>query len=338
MQKKVLSYFCIMNDDMTFSLAPVQGVTDAAFRAAWRNVFRGIAQFYIPFVNVNSEVLSEDKVWKELLPEFNQCTNTVPQMLGNRPDAMLHFVRVVADMGYTEVNWNIGCPHRPLAIRKLGSGLLPYPDFLKEILDVLFSSSTIPISVKMRTGYNNADEIMRVLPVLNQFPVKKIIIHPRTGRQMYKGVADEQAFARCKQYSKHPLEYNGDIVSSEKFESLQKLFPDIHHWMLGRGVLNNPFLPDILFNRQNKTVGEMRNMLLLFHHELIAQHLKLQHDENLTLSRIISLWSYQMNLFEEPHVIWRKIKKSKHLNELNAAVKYAVNNCTIVNSSYPDRA
>jgi tRNA-dihydrouridine synthase len=77
-------------------------------------------------------------------------------------------------------------------------------------------------------------------PVLEKYPIKNVAIHARIGKQLYKGVHLD-AFQACVDNTKLQLYYNGDITSVAKFHEMQARFPSIEHWMIGRGLISDPF-------------------------------------------------------------------------------------------------
>jgi tRNA-dihydrouridine synthase len=86
-------------------------------------------------------------------------------------------------------------------------------------------------------------EIIDVLPILDKYPLKNIAIHARLGKQLYKGGVDLDGFQKC--IDTHKLYYNGDITSVAKFHEMQERYPSIDHWMIGRGLISDPFLPSM---------------------------------------------------------------------------------------------
>ena len=94
-------------------------------------------------------------------------------------------------------------------------------------------------------------EILDVFPILEQYPIKNIAIHARIGKQLYKGGVDLDSFQKCLDTSKQKIYYNGDITSVTKFNELQERFPSIEHWMIGRGLIADPFF---FFFIKNNTI------------------------------------------------------------------------------------
>ncbi len=103
---------------MKLSLAPIQGMTIAPFRNAYADIFEGIDLFYAPFITTTESHKTGPGLFKDILPESNFSTERViPQLLGNDGDEFSHFASIITDMGYEEINWNIGCPY-PMVTKK----------------------------------------------------------------------------------------------------------------------------------------------------------------------------------------------------------------------------
>ena len=111
-------------------------------------------------------------------------------------------------------------------------------------------------------GYEHPEEILDVFPILDKYPIKNIAIHARIGKQLYKGGVNLEAFQRCTENTKQKLYYNGDITSVEKFRLMQERFPSIDHWMIGRGLIADPFLPSMIKN--NTTEYPKNKLEILF--------------------------------------------------------------------------
>jgi tRNA-dihydrouridine synthase len=130
--------------------------------------------------------------------------------------------------------------------RGLGSGLLKHKEKIDALLTRVSDQSDISISLKMRLGYENRNEIIDLLPMLEKHKIKNMVIHPRLGRQLYKGEVDLDLFQRCINNTSHQICYNGDIDSMVKFRELRQRFPSIKSWALGRGIIANPFLAEMI--------------------------------------------------------------------------------------------
>ena len=227
-------------------LAPMQGLTEVLFRRVYNHHFPSVFDYAVaPFVSLTHGNLADaTKKIDDILPETNVGSiPVIPQILGKEPDEFIALGNRLADLGYTELNWNLGCPMRKVAAKHRGSGILPFPNEVRRILDTVIPQIKTDISVKMRIGLTSRDEIFRLVPVLNDYPLKNVTIHPRLGRQQYTGHPDLETFANVLPLIKHPVIYNGDICTLEDYNTLTRRFSDIADVMIGRGVLYDPTLP-----------------------------------------------------------------------------------------------
>lgn len=231
-------------------LAPLQGLTEVLFRRVYEECYPGaIAQAVTPFLSLTHNIQyskgnSRQTYLSDVLPENNKGSIPVtPQILGREPEEFVELVRILADMGYNEVNWNIGCPMRAVTGKRRGSGILPYPDEVRRVLDSVVPRLACQLSVKMRIGLRDKREIFEVIPVLNDYPLASVTIHPRTGRQQYGGTVDLDIFGEALPLLNVPVIYNGDICTAADARRIKERFPQVADLMVGRGVLYNPLLP-----------------------------------------------------------------------------------------------
>ena len=227
-------------------LAPMQGLTELMFRKVYHTCFPGALDLAIsPFLSLTHGNLAD--AWKKIddvLPEANQDSiPVIPQILGKEPIEFVELANRLHEIGYSEVNWNIGCPMRRVTAKHRGSGILPYPDEVRSILDYIMPRLRPALSVKMRLGLHSPDEIFNLIPILNDYPLLNITIHPRTGKQQYSGQVDLDTFEQTLPLLKHQVIYNGDLCTVADYRRLRQRFPKIQHYMIGRGILYDPLLP-----------------------------------------------------------------------------------------------
>ena len=305
----------------TLLSSPLQGFTDYKFRNAFNKYFGGIDTFYSPYIKLNGKLEIKNAYERDLLPENNLNLEVIPQIITNDSDEFLFVANYVKKLGYNELNWNLGCPYPMVTKRGMGSGLIF--DFVKieQILQKVHEQSDIKVSMKMRMGYENSEEILNVLPVLEKFPLKNIAIHARIGKQLYKGGVDLDAFQRCIENTNHKLYYNGDITSVEKFKEMQQRFPSIDHWMIGRGLIANPFLPNMIKNNTSKFPINKIEIFSQFHETIFQEYEQSLSGATHILLKMTSFWAYFSTLFSNPHKTFKKIKKAKSLKNYHQAVK-----------------
>ena len=303
------------------SLGPFQGITDAPFRNVFKRHFGGIDKFYTPFfTGIHKEEHAKNLQGEEIDPHYNDVETLTPQILSTDAEEILRFAKQCQQLGYKEINLNMGCPFPRVANKKRGCGLLPYPDKVEAMLERVFEEIDIKFSVKCRLGYFDPKEIDAILPIFNKFPISELIIHPRIGKQLYKGEADVEHFKALIPYINAPLVYNGDIVSEESFNRISNAVQPVNQFMLGRGILANPFLAEQIKNDKASTHDKMER-LQNYVIDLYEDRLHHAGGSPKVLGRMKELWSYLMNSFEEPQVVWRKIKKINALKEYEEAVE-----------------
>lgn len=300
-------------------LAPIQGFTDYIYRKAFSEVFTDIDAFFIPYISVkNKEILKKYK--KEILPENNLQTKVIPQVLVNNESEILFLAKVLKDYGYSEINLNLGCPYPMVTRREKGSGLLPYPEKIEALLYSLFEKTDLQLSVKLRAGLESPAELENIIPLLNNFPLTEVILHPRIARQLYSGNIHKPSFHLASKNLKHKLVYNGDIFSESDYIELQKQFPKTKALMLGRGVLMNPFLPAEI-NRTEISEIEKVEKLKEFQQIIFDLYSEKMDNPGNTLNKLKQFWSYFSYNFSDQKKVFKRIKKTRNLTDYNLVVK-----------------
>lgn len=305
----------------TLLSSPLQGFTDFRFRNAFHKYFGGIDTFYSPYIKLNGKLVIKGSYERDILPENNNTLEVIPQIITNDAEEFLFVTKYVQQFGYKELNWNLGCPYPMVAKCGMGSGLISNTSQIEHILKRVHNETDIIVSMKMRMGYENPTEILDVFPILEQYPIKNIAIHARIGKQLYKGGVDLDSFQKCLDTSKQKIYYNGDITSVEKFRTMQEHFPSIDHWMIGRGLIADPFLPTMI---KNNTTEYPKNKLEIFEafHDTIYQEYDayLQGPTPIRM-KMLGFWEYFSESFSNPQKTYKKIKKAGNSKNYESAVK-----------------
>ena len=303
------------------SLGPFQGITDAPFRNVFKQHFGGIDKFYTPFFTGIQKDHAKNLQVEEIDPRCNDVEHLTPQILSTDAEEILRFATQCKQLGYQEINLNMGCPFPRVANKKRGSGFLPYPERVDEVFSALFERIDVKFSVKCRLGYFSPDEIYPIIEVFNKYPLSELIIHPRIGKQLYKGEADIERFKALIPSIKAPLVYNGDIVSVESFQRISSMVQPVGDFMLGRGLLSNPFLAEDIKGFETESVEKRKQRLHAYVLDLYEERLRHAGGSPKVLGRMKELWSYMKDSFDESQDIWRKIKKINALKEYEDAVE-----------------
>lgn len=300
-------------------LAPLRGVTDALFRNTYAAFFTGIDYAVMPFLSTTKGPRIKPSHLKEVLPENNRQMRAIPQVMSKRAETFLPLATALFDLGYDTVNWNLGCPYPMVAKKGRGSGLLCNPESIERFLEHVMAVIPNQLSIKMRLGRHREDEIFELLPILNQYPIKEIVIHPRTGVQMYEGRPQLDVFEKCLALCRHPVIYNGDIVDQAGFEKLRQRFPRIQTWMIGRGAVSDPFLCSAI-KGQTMDDGKKSTQFRRFHDTLYSRYKHKLYGPSHLLNRMKGLWAYFAKSFEDGPVLRKKINKTQKTHQYESIV------------------
>ena len=306
--------------------SPLQGFTDYRFRNAFQKYFGGIDTFYSPYIRLNGKLDIKASYQRDILPENNNTLNVIPQIMTNDAEEFLFVAKYVQSLGYKELNWNLGCPYPMVTKRCMGSGLISDAARIDGILERVHAESDIIVSMKMRMGYEHNAEILDVFPVLEKYPIKNIAIHARIGKQLYKGGVDLEGFQTCLDASKQLIYYNGDITSVKEFENRKAIFPTIQHFMIGRGLITNPFLPGMIKAGSSDFPDNKMEIFKKFHDTLYNEFASALSGSSHVLIKMLHYWEYFSQSFTNSHKTFKKIKKAKNIPAYERAVAEIFNN------------
>jgi len=297
------------------SLAPMEGITYAACRLLHAELFPGAARYYAPFIAPDSAGRFKAGNLRDVLPENNAGLPLVPQLLVNAAAPFLAVAAELGDLGYEEVNLNLGCPSGTVVAKHKGAGLLSDPAALDAVLSDIFERCPLRVSVKTRLGLHSASEFPALLAVYRKYPLARLIVHARDRDGMYKSRPDQEAFAAALACP-FPVEYNGNIFTPGDLAALKTRFPALEAVMLGRGAVANPALFREILGGAPLSAGELRE----FHDRLCDAYLAGGLAPNYTVSRMKELWFYQRCLFPGGERAVKAILKARTLPDYRAAV------------------
>ncbi|MBP5246458.1 MAG: tRNA-dihydrouridine synthase family protein, partial [Fibrobacter sp.] len=225
--------------------APLQGFTESAYRRAHARFARGIHTYYTPFIR-EEKGAARAKDLKDLTRDLQQGElenyHVVPQIIFKDLSEFEILTRTLEDLGFREIDLNMGCPYPMQTKSGRGSGLLPHPEKIAPIFKRIQELSHISFSVKMRLGLHSANESFALIPILNETPLSHVTMHPRLGEQQYKGELHLHDFENFANKLTRPLIYNGDLTTVEEILAVEKKFPSLTGIMIGRGLLARPTL------------------------------------------------------------------------------------------------
>ncbi len=297
----------------TVLAAPLQGVTDNVWRMAQHEVFGGVDAYYSPFMRVErSEVRRKDL--RDVEPERNAGITLIPQILACQPDHALMMVDALKQMGYRRIDINLGCPFPPIALHRKGSGMLAYPDLAEGLFKSLATVEDVEYSVKMRLGWDSSEQWRDILPLMDIIRPTNIAIHPRIGKQQYKGELDMGQFEALLAASPWPVIYNGSLRTIGDIEQTIQRYPTLAAVMVGSGLAANPGMlaPDA-------TADDYRR----FHDLLVDGYTELLNGGETQLVRHLQdIW--QTFLPGTSHKLFKAIRKSRTLDQYQTAAAAAL--------------
>ncbi len=291
---------------MEHYFAPMEGVTTAIFRRIHHRLFGGAERYYTPFISPTSEHLFTARELREIGPEQNAGLNTVPQILTKNPQDFLWAATGLANMGYKEVNLNLGCPSATVTAKGKGAGLLRTPDTLEKLLDGIFSRPPLPVSVKTRIGYTDPDEFPALLELLCRYPMAELTVHCRTRKEMYAGAVHYEAFDLAREKCPVRLCFNGDLFTAADFETLEKRYPDLPAAAAARGAARDP----ALFRRIRGGPPASREELRQFHGEIYEAYSSAFGRLN-GMRRTRELWHYLIERFDNAEELRKRMTRTK---------------------------
>ena len=307
-------------------LAPMEGITGHVYRNSYEKFFHNIDKYFTPFIVPTSSKSFKTKELRDVLPENNKGMNIVPQILTNDSEGFINTVIKLQQLGYNEVNLNLGCPSGTVVSKGRGSGFLAKREELDIFLDDIYKKDDIKISIKTRIGKDSPEEFYELIKIFNKYPIEELIIHPRTRQDFYGNKPNLEVFKDAINLSTNPICYNGDIFTSDDYKNFTKSFPEVNELMLGRGVLANPGL---ISEINNNTVLD-KELLKEFHDDILFNYIEVFKDDNIALYRMKELWGYMIYIFSNNKKYAKKIKKSQKLKDYNEAVLTLFNEQEII--------
>ncbi len=342
-------------------MAPMEGLTGYVFRNTYEKYYgKGkIDKYFIPFISPNKTGGYTSREREDIDPMNNIGIYAVPQVMANDYTYFLCGARLLLELGYKEINLNMGCPSGTVVSKFRGAGFLAKPDELDRFLDKIFKEKelqSIHISVKTRIGITSAEEFDYLLTIYNQYPLKELIIHPRVQKDYYNNLPNLEAFSEAIKKSINPLCYNGDIFTVENLKVIEKKFPELENVMIGRGFVGAPFMIDQIkqnvqqekVDRKQKeinpigddvkqNIAQQKNndtskdfssqtdkneikRLQAFLNELLVGYIETLKSETNACHKMKEVWKYLRTSFDVKEREFLNIKKANHLDEYKVAV------------------
>ena len=225
--------------DHPFILAPMAGITNSPYRRLMRR--RKSAVVVSELVSANGIEYSGQKTL-DLLKYHDEERTVGLQIFGEDSERLVKACQYVERLGADFVDLNLGCPVPKIVKKGAGSAMCRDPLSLGKILSAMVKSVKIPVTIKIRTGWDSESRnALEVVKCAHEAGVAWVAIHGRTRAQGYSGLADWDLIGEIKAKSPLPIIGNGDIITAEDaIEKMRKYGVDAV--MIGRGALRNPFI------------------------------------------------------------------------------------------------
>lgn len=292
---------------MQYYFAPLEGITDSIYRRLHHKYFPGLDRYYSPFFSPTVHRSLTPREARELPPADTNKFTLIPQLLTKVPKDFIWMAGVCKELGYNEVNLNLGCPSGTVTAKGKGSGMLKDPVALDQFLDEIFNGTPLNISVKTRLGFDSSEEFPAILEIFNRYPIQELIIHPRARKAFYSGDVDMDMFVFALKNSRAPVCYNGNLYCMEQIRTLEEKYPHVSAVMLGRGLIADPGMlcPG----------GTDIHLLEQFHDELLDAYLEAFGGSRNAMFRLKENWHYLIDHFDGSEKLAKQLRKTTDLGE-----------------------
>ena len=298
---------------MKLYFAPLEGITDHIYRRLHRRYFPGVDMYFTPFLSPTKNHIFPPRELRQVVPENNIGVPLTPQLLTKNADDFLWAANALAEMGYEEVNLNVGCPSGTVTAKGKGAGLLADLGSLQRLLDGIFAAAPVKISVKTRLGVRDPAEFGAILDIYNDYPISELIIHARTAKEMYEGPIHPDAFGAALTSSRASLCYNGDVATPADICALEQRFPGLNAVMVGRGLVADPALVMRLGG-----VEPDRETLTAFNNELWEAYSGAFGGPASAMNRMKAIWTLMLGSFEGGEAYAKRLGKTRKWPEMRA--------------------
>ncbi|ELY4158553.1 tRNA dihydrouridine synthase DusB [Cronobacter turicensis] len=219
--------------------APMAGITDRPFRTLCYEMGAGLT--VSEMMSSNPEVWASDKSRLRMVHVDEPGIRTV-QIAGSVPEEMAEAARINVDNGAQVIDINMGCPAKKVNRKLAGSALLQYPELVKSILTAVVNAVDVPVTLKIRTGWDPANRnCVEIAQLAEECGIQALTIHGRTRACLFQGNAEYDSIRTVKQKVSIPVIANGDITSPHKARAVLD-YTGADALMIGRAAQGRPWI------------------------------------------------------------------------------------------------
>lgn len=219
--------------------APMAGITDRPFRTLCYEMGAGLT--VSEMMSSNPEVWASDKSRLRMVHVDEPGIRTV-QIAGSVPEEMAEAARINVDNGAQIIDINMGCPAKKVNRKLAGSALLQYPELVKSILTAVVNAVDVPVTLKIRTGWDPANRnCVEIAQLAEECGIQALTIHGRTRACLFQGDAEYDSIRTVKQKVSIPVIANGDITSPHKARAVLD-YTGADALMIGRAAQGRPWI------------------------------------------------------------------------------------------------
>lgn len=220
-------------------LAPLSGISDLPFRMVNRSL--GCELAFVPMISARS-IVYQSRDTKKMLSSVPSDRPLGIQLLGNDPHDLHRALKILQKYEFDIIDFNAACPVNKVTGKGKGASLLKEPLKLRELLKIVVDNSHVPVTVKIRSGWDDTSVNARDIALYAQDAgVKGLFIHGRTRVQGYRGRVDYKVIRKVKDALEIPVIASGDAFSPQL---IRKMFDETgcDGVVIARGALGNPWI------------------------------------------------------------------------------------------------
>lgn len=298
--------------------APLQGYTEAEWRHCHAETAGGVDAYFMPFIRVEKGAVRRKDI-AEINSELNSTVTVIPQVIVRDSDELRITAEAIIAAGYSEIDINMGCPFPPQVKHGRGAALTASPSALESLSDTMRESfPNIKFSAKMRLGVTTTSEWRGIIDIINNMPLTRLTVHPRTASQQYGGELHLDEFGALLEASAHPVVFNGNITSPADIDLIAEHYPAVSGIMVGRGLLMRPTLFAEWRSCKEHTDAERLAIVTALHDAILRIYKKRLCGDAQILSKIKPFWDYQADAIG--HKAAKAIRKATSMQKYEAAL------------------